>query len=139
CRDGKQWGRRFIVAWLAGLIYPRFKRLAPSMSFPSQDRRAEEKLGRILGRVGSVRTRLNSLALQHAIFYTLAIVIAGGAAAFAGAYLLSPLAFLVGASALLIIGCAGIASAVGAAWRMRASALRAAAIADDRAELKGRL
>ncbi len=106
---------------------------------PSQDRRADEKLGQILGRVGSVRTRLNSLALQHAIFYTLAIVIAGGAAVFAGAYLLSPLAFLVGASALVIIGCAGIARAVGAAWRMRASAVRAAAIADDRAELKGRL
>jgi hypothetical protein len=109
------------------------------MSFPSQDRRADEKLGRILGRVGSVRTRLNSLALQHAIFYTLAIVIAAGAAAYAGACLLSPLAFLVGASALVIIGCAGIASAVGAAWRMRASAVYAAAIADDRAELKGRL
>ncbi len=109
------------------------------MSFPSQDRRADEKLGRILGRVGSVRTRLNSLALQHAIFYTLAILIAGGAAAYAGAYLLSPLAFLVGASALVIIACVGIASAVGAAWRMRASAVHAAAIADDRAELKGRL
>ena len=91
------------------------------MSFPSQDKRADEKLGQILGQVGSVRTRLNSLALQHAIFYTLAIAIAGGAAVFAGAYLLSPLAFLVGASALVIIGCAGIASAVGAGWRMRVS------------------
>ncbi len=89
--------------------------------------------------MGSVRTRLNSLALQHAIFYTLAIAIAGGAAVFAGAYLLSPLAFLVGTSALVIIGCAGIASAVGAGWRMRVSRVRAAAIADDRAELKGRL
>jgi hypothetical protein len=109
------------------------------MSFSSQDRRADEKLGQILGRVGSVRTRLNRLALQQAIFYTLAIAIAGGASIFAGAYLLSPLAFLVGASALAIIGCAGIARAVGAAWRMRVSAVRAAAIADDRAELKGRL
>lgn len=109
------------------------------MSSPSQDRRADEKLGQILGRVGSVRTRLNSLALQHAIFYTLAIAIAAGAAVFAGAYLLSPLAFLVGTSALVIIGSAGIARAIGVAWRMRASAVRAAAIADDRAELKGRL
>jgi len=109
------------------------------MSFSSQDRRADEKLGRILGRVASVRTRLNSLALQHAIFYTLAIAIAGGAVVFAGAYLLSPLAFLVGTSVLAIIGCAGIASAVGAGWRMRVSRVRAAAIADDRAELKGRL
>src|SRR6266852_877013 len=64
------------------------------MSFPTHDRRTDEKLGEklglILSRVGSVRLRLNSLALQHAMFYTLAIV-------------------------------------------------SAAAIADDRAELKGRL
>src|SRR5271167_4274372 len=108
------------------------------MSFPSKDRRADEKLGQILGRVGSVRVRLNSLALQHAIFYTLAIVIAGGAAVFAGAYL-PPLAFLVGGTTLAILAAAGIASAIRAGWRMRASAVRAAAIADDRAELKGRL
>ena len=109
------------------------------MSFPSQDRRADEKLGRILGRVGAVRTRLNSLALQHAIFYTLAIAIAAGATIFAGAYLLSPLMFLVGGSALVIIAAFGIASAVKAGWRMRTSAPHAAAVADDRAELKGRL
>ena len=54
------------------------------MSFPSQDRRADEKLseklGLILSRVGSVRLRLNSLALQHATLYTLAIAIATAAA-----------------------------------------------------------
>ena len=109
------------------------------MSSPSQDKRADEKLGQILGRVGSLRLRLNSLALQHAIFYTLAIAIAGGAAVFASAYLLSPLAFLVGTSVLLIIAVMGIAGAIAAGWRMRTSAVRAAAIADDRAELKGRL
>ena len=109
------------------------------MSFPSQDKRADEKLGRIIGRIGSVRTRLNSLALQHAIFYTLAIAIGCAAVIFAGAYLLSPLAFLIGGSALVLIAVSGIASAVSAGWRMRASAENAAAIADDRAELKGRL
>ena len=109
------------------------------MSFPSQDKQADEKLGRILGRVGSVRTRLNSLALQHAIFYTLAISIACGAAIFAGAYLVSPLIFLIGGCALIVIAIIGIASAVSAGWRMRTSAIHAAAIADDRAELKGRL
>src|ERR1700680_1617225 len=109
------------------------------MSFPSQDRRADEKLGRILGRVGAVRMRLNSLALQHAIFYTLAIAIASGAAIFAAAYLLSPLTFLVAGSAIVIIAAIGIASAVSAGWRMRTSAIHAAAVADDRAELKGRL
>jgi hypothetical protein len=109
------------------------------MSFPSPDKRADEKLGQILGRVGSVRRRLNSLALQHAIFYTLAIVVAAGAATFAGAYLVSPLTFLLGAMALVIIAVAGVVSAIGAAWGMRASAIHAASVADDRAELKGRL
>jgi hypothetical protein len=58
---------------------------------------------------------------------------------FAGAYLFSPLTFLIGGSALLLIAISGIVSAVSAGWRMRASAENAAAIADDRAELKGRL
>src|SRR5258708_6947525 len=109
------------------------------MSFPSQDRRADEKLGQILRRVGSVRARHNSLASQHAIFYTLAIAIGAGAVVCAMAYLLRPLAFLIGGSALVIIAVTGIASAVSAGWRMRTSAVKAAAIADDRAELKGRL
>jgi hypothetical protein len=109
------------------------------MSFPSQDKRADEKLGQIIARVGSVRTRLNSLAVQHALFYSLAIIVAAGAAIFAGAFLVSPLTFLIGALALLILAISGIISAIGAGWRMRASAIRAAAIADDRAELKGRL
>ena len=83
--------------------------------------------------------RLNSLALQHAIFYPLAIAIAAGAAVFAGAYLLTPLLFMVESAVLLVLAIVGIASAIGAGWRMRASATRAAAIADDRADLKGRL
>ena len=109
------------------------------MSFPSQDRRADEKLGQILRRVGSVRSRLNSLAWQHAIFYSLAIAIGAGAAVFAMAYLLSPVAFLIAGSVLVLLAVIGIASAVSAGWRMRTSAVNAAAIADDRAELKGRL
>ena len=79
------------------------------------------------------------MALQHAIFYTLAIVIAAAAAIFAGAYLLSPLTFLLGTLALVIVAAAGVSSAIGAGWQMRASAVHAAAVADDRAELKGRL
>ncbi len=109
------------------------------MSLFSPDRQADEKLGQILSRVGSVRARLNSLAWQHAIFYTLAIAIACGAAIFAGAYLVSPLIFLAGGSVLIVLAIIGIASAVSAGWQMRTSAMRAAAIADDRAELKGRL
>jgi hypothetical protein len=113
------------------------------MSFPSQDRRADEKLGEklglILGRVGSVRMRLNSLAVQHAVFYTLAIVIAASAAIYAGAYLFSPLTFLIFTPLIAIGAALGIVSAIRAGWRMRASAARAAMLADERAELKGRL
>ena len=113
------------------------------MSFPSQDRRADEKLGEklglILGRVRSVRMRLNSLALQHAVFYTLAVAIAAGAAIFAGAYLFSPLAFLIFTPLIAIGAALGTVSAIRAGWRMRASAARAALVADERAELKGRL
>ncbi|MGC2442233.1 hypothetical protein, partial [Candidatus Binatus sp.] len=107
----------------------------PSMSFSSSDKRADEKLGQILGRVGSVRMRINSLALQHAIFYTLAIAIACGAAIFAGAFMLPPLTFLVGGSVLVVIAISGIVSAFSAGWQMRASATRAAAIAKGRADL----
>lgn len=92
-----------------------------------------------MGRVASLRTRLNRLAWQQAIFCTLAILIVGAAAVYAGAYLLSPLAFLVGASALVIVAALSIAGSIRGAWRMRASGTRAAAIADDRADLKGRL
>src|SRR5271168_598817 len=113
------------------------------MSFPSQDRRADEKLGKklglILGRMGSLRTRLNSLAWQHAIFYTLAILIAAGAAIFAGAYVLLPLAFLILAPAIAIAAVLGVVSAIRTGWRMRANPVRAAMLADERAELKGRL
>src|SRR5713101_1357598 len=113
------------------------------MSFPAHDRRIDEKfgekLGLILGRVGSVRLRLNSLAVQHAPFYTLAIVIAASAAIFAAAYLLSPLSFLIFTPLISILAVLGTVSAIRAGWRMRASAVRAAAIADERAELKGRL
>ena len=113
------------------------------MSFPTNDRRADEKLGEklglILGRVRSVRRRLNSLAAQHATLYTLAIVIAASAAIYAAAYLLSPLAFLIFTPLISILAALGTMSAIRAGWRMRASAVRAAAIADDRAELKGRL
>jgi hypothetical protein len=109
------------------------------MSSPTQDQRADEKLVHILGRVASVRSRLNSLAIQHATFYTLAIVILCAAAIFGAAYLVAPLVFLIGGAALVLVSAAGIVSAIRAGWRMRANAVRAAGIADDRAELKGRL
>lgn len=109
------------------------------MSLPSQAKRADEKLGLILGQLGSVRRRLNSLALQHAMFYTIAIAVAVAAVAYAGAYLLSPLMFLLAAALAIFLGMIGLVATARTAWRMRASAAFAAALADDRGELKGRL
>jgi hypothetical protein len=103
------------------------------------DRRADEKLGLILARVGSVRSRINSLAVQDGVFFTLAVIVAGGAAVFAGAYTLSPTLFMVFTPVMALAALFGVASAIRRAWRMTANAAVAAAIADERAELKGRL
>lgn len=109
------------------------------MPFPSQPRRSDEKLGLILAQLSSVRTRLNSLALQYAAFFTLSIVIAAIAVVFAGAHLLTPMGFLICGAAAVILGTIGLAATIRTAWRMHASARVAAAIADDRAGLKERL
>lgn len=109
------------------------------MPSPSPNRRADEKLGLILGRVGSVRTRINSLALQEGLFFTLAVIVAAAAAVFAAAYTLSPLLFMIFTAVIALAAIFGVAGAIHRAWRKRASAVLAAAIADERAELKGRL
>ena len=109
------------------------------MSSPATDRRADEKLGLILARVGSVRARINSLAVQDGLFFTLALIVAAGAAIFAGAYTLSPTLFFVFSSVMALAAILGVVSAIRRAWRSAANAALAAAIADERAELKGRL
>ena len=109
------------------------------MSSPHQVRKAEEKLGLILGRIGSIRTRLNSLAWQRAAFGTLGWTIAIGAIVVPAAFYLQPLMFLVAAVLLGLIAIAGGTNSVRAAWRMRVTRGAAASIADRRAELKGRL
>jgi hypothetical protein len=109
------------------------------MSLPSKPTRADEKLGLILGQVGSLRARLNSLAWQHGMFAGLAIIIAAVAAVFVAAYLAPPIAFLVGGAIAILFGGFALTRTLAHAWRMRASAARAAAVADERAALKGRL
>jgi hypothetical protein len=128
-----------VVARVTSLNYSRLARLRALMSLPSQARLADEKLGLILGQLGSVRRRLNSLAWQHALFFTIAIAVAVAAVAYAGAYLLSPLMFLLAAALAIFLGTIGLVATARTAWRMRASAAFAAALADDRGELKGRL
>ena len=58
------------------------------MSSPQQARRADEKLGLILGRISSIRSRLNSLAWQRGGFGVLAWCIAIGALTVLAAYYL---------------------------------------------------
>jgi hypothetical protein len=109
------------------------------MSVPANSTRADEKLDLIQRQLRSLRIRLNSLAAQHAVFYTLAIAIGVGAIIFAGAYIFAPLTFLIVAALSIVIGLVGIVAAIRTGWGMRASAAFTAAVADDRAELKGRL
>ncbi|HYL58221.1 MAG TPA: hypothetical protein VEU51_05080 [Candidatus Acidoferrales bacterium] len=77
--------------------------------------------------------------MQDGLFFTLAVIVASGAAIFAGAYTLSPTLFLVFSAVMALAAIFGVASAIRRAWRSAANAALAAAIADERAELKGRL
>ena len=101
--------------------------------------RAQEKLDIILGQVTGLRSRLNWLAVQDAVYLFVAIGIAVSAVVFAGAVLLSPLQFLVLAGSVALSGFFGVLFATRSAWRGRSNAVRAAALADERAGLKGRL
>jgi hypothetical protein len=109
------------------------------MSSPHQSRKAEEKLALILGRIGSIRTRLNSLAWQRATFGVLAWAIAIGAIVVLAAFYLQPLPFLIAAAILGLIAIAGVTSSVRVGWRLHVNRGGAASIADRRADLKGRL
>lgn len=109
------------------------------MSSPFQAQRAEEKLGLILGRIRSIRLRLNSLAWQQATLGGLAWVIAAAALILTGAYYLSPLLFLGLASAVALLAFAGLFRTLRAGWRSRVNIQTAASIADRRADLRGRL
>ena len=101
--------------------------------------RAQEKLDIILGQVTGLRSRLNWLAAQHVIYLVLAIVVATSAIFFAGAILLTPTQFLVVGSVTTIAALYALVTTLRSGWRRRSNAARAAALADDRAGLKGRL
>lgn len=109
------------------------------MPFGSQAQRAEQKLGLILGQVGSLRARLNALAIQQGLFESLSLIVGTGAIGFAAAFVLEPLKFLCVATLLAVVLIAGLIRAIRRAWRMRATSERAALVADQRAGLKGRL
>ena len=109
------------------------------MSFGTQGDRVEEKLRLILSQISALRARLNSLALQYGVFVGLASILGAAAIIVASAFYLGPITFLALA---LILTIAAIATATGSARRAIqawSSDETAAAIADRRAELKGRL
>ncbi len=109
------------------------------MSSPFQVRKAEEKLRLIIGRIGSIRARINSLAWQRAAFGGLGWTIAAAALATLAAFYLRPLPFLAVAVIAGLAGVLGLIRNTRAAWRMRVDSHAAAQVADRRAELKGRL
>ena len=101
--------------------------------------RDEQKLWLILFQIKAIRARLNSLAVQRGLCWTLSLMIGAAAGIVGAAITLSPLLFLASATILGVIALAGSGAAARSAWRMRTSPSRAAAIADSRADLKGRL
>jgi hypothetical protein len=105
----------------------------------AQRDRDEQKLWLILFQLRAIRARMNSLAAQYLVFSTLAIVILGAALVMAAALSMRPLSFLsIGAivGLLVIIIVFHVARS---ALRSSASSLKAAALADTRGGLKGRL
>src|SRR5579871_1124090 len=109
------------------------------MSSAPDSPRGEEKLRLILAQLASLRARINGLAYQQAIFVGLALLIGAGAIIMAGAFVLPPLPFLISGATAAVICFAGLAMAGRHVWRARKDAEAVAALADERAELKGRL
>src|SRR5580658_3414554 len=109
------------------------------MHLRKNERMPDEKLAAILRQLRSVRLRLNSLALQHGLFFSLAVIIAANAIVYAAAFTLAPIWFMIMAATAAVVGPLAIVGFVRTAWSMRVNAPRTALLADDRAELKGRL
>lgn len=102
-------------------------------------RRDEQKLWLILFQLKGIRTRLNFLTLQRWLFTTLALLIAATALIFALALFLGPLSFLAIGALTVLFSMTAIVRVARYNLRHRANPAGAAAIADERAELKGRL
>lgn len=109
------------------------------MEYRAEEARGEEKFRLILSQIASIRIRLNVLALQHGLFGGLTFILCAAVLIVAAAFFLGALTFLTLALVVTIAAILGAANTVGGAWRMRASAERAARLADERAALKGRL
>lgn len=100
---------------------------------------SDEKLTAILDQLARLRLRLNALALQRALFTTLALLIGGGAMLVLAALALGPLTFLATAIVLVIALIVALARSVRGAWRSRVDAAATASLADRRVDFKDRL
>jgi len=111
------------------------------MRQPPQSVRAssDEKLSAILDQLGRLRLRLNALALQRAIFTSLALLIGGGAALVLTALAFAPLTFLAAAILLAAALIIALVRSVTQAWRSRVDAEGTASLADRRVDFKDRL
>ncbi|HXR24905.1 MAG TPA: hypothetical protein VN742_06055, partial [Candidatus Binataceae bacterium] len=105
----------------------------------AETRREEQKLWLILFQIKAIRTRLNLLAIQFWLFTTLAVLIGAAALIYLSAMALNPLLFLTTAILVGIFAIAATVRIARAALRQGANPGRAAAVADQRADLKGRL
>ena len=105
----------------------------------AENRREEQKLWLILFQIKAIRTRLNLLAIQFWLFTTLAVLIGAAGLIYLAAIALNPLLFLTIAILVGIFALAATVRIVRAALRQAANPGRAAAVADHRADLKGRL
>jgi hypothetical protein len=104
-----------------------------------EDRRNDQKLWLILFQIKGIRARLNSLAIQHWLFGTLAVLICAAALIFLSAVSLGPLAFLFAGAFFVAASIIAVVHVARSSFKMRASHEKAAALADERAQLKGRL
>ncbi|MGH7932491.1 MAG: hypothetical protein ACREQN_04915 [Candidatus Binataceae bacterium] len=112
---------------------------APKKSSVSELHRDESKVGLILSQLAGVRARRNSLAVQHWVFGTVATLVVGAALVFAAAIKFDPIAFLLAAAIVAIIVIVTLVRVVRSALRMSSNMLAAAALADERGQLKDRL
>jgi hypothetical protein len=104
-----------------------------------ESRRDEQKLWLILFQIKGVRARLNFLAMQRWIFATLGLLIGAIGLAFFAAASFEPLTFLMLAALAVLVAMVGIIRETMLVRAMRATPARAAAIADERTQMQGRL
>jgi hypothetical protein len=109
------------------------------MPAKSQTMAANDKVGLILRRIGAIRSRLNSLSVQQAVFQSLSLAICVGALVLLSAFALTPLEFLLVAIMLGTMLAVGLFRSISSGWRAHTTRQSAAQLADTRAELKGRL